>query len=150
MAEILEVRLREKLREEQSGTYGIWVWATTQKYPDNEYSVFIGFGCDPERVEELTEIVFDEIEWIRRGEIEDIYLIKEREILKRSLEKSVKENNYWLTGIATALRRREDPDIMTRRKNLISRLDTKHVQEAARLSLTPDQYIRVVLYPEVP
>jgi len=148
MAEILDMRLREKVREEQGGTYDIWVWATTQKYPDNEYSVYIGFGCDPDRVEELIRVVFEEIAWIREGEIDEIYLIKEKEILRRSLEKSIKENEYWLDSIATALRRREDPGILARRKGLINQLNTELIQEAARLTLNPDQYIRVVLYPE--
>ncbi len=148
MAEILDTRLREKVREEQSGTYGIWVYSTTQKYPDNEYTVYIGFGCDPDRVEELTKTVFEAIEWIRTGEIDEIYLTKEKEILRRSLEKSRKENGYWLNEIALALRRKEDPGVLNRRERLIEQLDVDLIREAARRTLTQDEYIRVVLYPE--
>ena len=148
MAEILEMRLREKVREEQGGTYGIWVQASTQKYPDNEYSVYIGFGCDPDRVEELTRTVFEEITWIKEGKIDDIYLTKQKEISRRSLEKALKENRYWLDGIAVALRRREDPATMTGKEDLINRLDIELIQETARSFLNTDQYIRVVLYPE--
>lgn len=148
MAEILEMRLREKVREEQGGTYGIWVRASAQKYPDNEYTVYIGFGCDPGRVEELTRTVFEEITWIKEGKIDDIYLTKQKEISRRSLEKALKENRYWLNGIAAALRRREDPAAMTGREDLINRLDIDLIQEAAKSSLNTDQYIRVVLYPE--
>jgi zinc protease len=147
MAEILDTRLREKVREEQSGTYGIWVYATTQKYPDNEYTVYIGFGCDPDRVEELTNTVFEAIEWIRTGVIDEIYLTKEKEILRRSLEKSSKENGYWLNQIALALRRSEDPGVLNRRERLIEQLDADIIRDAARLTLTQDEYIRVVLYP---
>jgi zinc protease len=138
---------REKVREEQSGTYGIWVYATTQKYPDNEYTVYIGFGCDPDRVEELTNTVFEAIEWIRTGVIDEIYLTKEKEILRRSLEKSSKENGYWLNQIALALRRSEDPGVLNRRERLIEQLDADIIRDAARLTLTQDEYIRVVLYP---
>jgi zinc protease len=147
MAEILDMRLRETVREEASGTYGIWVWATTQKNPDNEYTVYIGFGCDPERVEDLTAIVFEQIEWISSGKIEEIYLTKEREILKLNLEKSQRENKYWLNNMATQLRRGEDPGILLKRKELIDQLTSEIVQETARLTLDPEQYIRVVLYP---
>jgi zinc protease len=148
MAEILDTRLREKVREEQSGTYGIWVYATTQKYPDNEYTVYIGFGCDPDRVEELTQTVFEAIEWIRTGEIDEIYLTKEKQILMRSLEKSRKENEYWLGEIALALRRSEDPGFLNRRVRLIEQIDAGIIRDAARLTLSQDEYIRVVLYPE--
>jgi len=148
MAEVLDMRLREKVREEQSGTYGIWVFASTQKYPDNEYSVYIGFGCDPNRVEELTEAVFHEIDWIRKGAIDDIYLQKTKNLLLGDLEKAQKENEYWLNGIATALRQRQDLATIAMRENLIMSLDAETISEAARRALTPDQYIRVVLYPE--
>ena len=148
MGEVLDMRLREKVREEQSGTYGIWVWASTRKFPDNEYTVYIGFGCDPDRVEELTDAVFDEIDWIRKGEIDGIYLTKVREIFKRGLEKALKENSYWLNSMALALRRGEDPGTILRREAMINRLAADIIGEAARSFLTPDQYIRVVLYPE--
>jgi zinc protease len=148
MGEVLDMRLREKVREEQSGSYDTWVWATTQKYPDNEYTVYIGFGCDPDRVEELTRAVFKEIDWIREGKIDDIYITKEREILKRGLEKSLKENKYWLESIATALRRNEDPRIILKREELIDKLNAERLRDAAVLSLNPERYIRVVLYPE--
>jgi zinc protease len=148
MAEVLDMRLREKVREEQSGTYGIWVFSSTQKYPDNEYSVYIGFGCDPDRVEELTETVFHEIDWMRKGDIDDTYLQKTRNLLLGDLEKAQKENEYWLNGITTALRRRQDLSTIAMREILIRSLDAETVSEAARRALTPDQYIRVVLYPE--
>lgn len=147
MSEILDMRLRETVREGASGTYGIWVWATTQKFPDNEYTVYIGFGCDPERVEDLTGIVFEQIEWIRSGRIDEIYLTKEREILKLNLEKSQRENKYWLNSITTLLRRGENPGVLLKRKELIDQITSEIIQETARLTLDPDQYIRVVLYP---
>ncbi|HEB30604.1 MAG TPA: insulinase family protein [Spirochaetes bacterium] len=148
MGEVLDIRLREKVREEQSGTYGIWVWASTRKYPDNEYTVYIGFGCDPDRVEELTDVVFKEIDWIREGEIDSMYLTKVKEIFKRGLEKSLKENGYWLKSMALALRRGEDPGIIVKRAALIDRLDADIIGKAARSFLTPGRYIRVVLYPQ--
>jgi zinc protease len=148
LAEVLDMRLREKVREEQSGTYGIWVFSSTQKYPDNEYSVYIGFGCDPDRVDELTEVVFQEIDWIRKGAIDDIYLQKTRKLLIGDLEKAQKENEYWLNSIATTLRRNQDLSTIAMREKLIRSLDAETISDAARRALTPDQYIRVVLYPE--
>jgi zinc protease len=136
------------VREEQSGTYGIWVFSSTQKYPDNEYSVYIGFGCDPDRVEELTEVVFQEIDWIREGDIDESYIQKTKNLLLGDLEKARKENVYWLNGIATALRRRQDLSTIVEREKLIRDLDGRAIGEAARRALSPDQYIRVVLYPQ--
>jgi zinc protease len=148
MSEVLDMRLREKVREEQSGTYGIWVFSTTQKYPDNEYSVYIGFGCDPDRVEELTEVVFQEIDWIREGNIDESYIQKTKKLLLGDLEKAQKENAYWLNSIAAALRRGLDLSTIAQREKLIQELNAGDIGEAARRALIPEQYIRVVLYPQ--
>ncbi|KKK73347.1 hypothetical protein LCGC14_2894730, partial [marine sediment metagenome] len=81
-------------------------------------------------------------------EIDSMYLTKVKEIFKRGLEKSLKENGYWLKSMALALRRGEDPGIIVKRAALIDRLDADIIGKAARSFLTPGRYIRVVLYPQ--
>jgi len=149
LAELLDIRIREKVREEKGGAYTTWVWAGTQKYPDQEYYIYMGFGCAPERVEELTDAVFREIGWVINGEIEENYIIKVREILKRELEKSMRENEWWIEEIATSLRMDEPlEDIIKNKNDVLQKIDSNFLKEIARLTLKPDQYIRVVLLPE--
>jgi zinc protease len=59
---LLQSKLRERVREELGGTYGVGVTPGYTVIPRQEYSFSIQFACDPKRVGELTKVVFDEIE----------------------------------------------------------------------------------------
>jgi len=149
LAELLDIRIREKVREEKGGAYSTWVWGITQRYPDEEYYIYIGFGCDPERVEELTGAVFREIGWVRYEQIEESYITKVREMLKRDLEKAMKENGWWIEEIATSLRRDEPlEDLIKKYEEALQKIDAGFLKEMAELTINPHQYIRVALFPE--
>ena len=53
------------------------------------------FGSDPERVEELTEAVFQDINSLKNEGTTDEYLAKITETHRRSRETNLKENSYW-------------------------------------------------------
>lgn len=147
-ADILEIRLREQLREELSGTYSATVSASAQKYPDQEFQVGIDFGCDPARVEELTQAVFREIAWMRDGTVDESYLAKEREALRRGREESVRDNGFWLSSIASSLMNGEDPADVLGFNDRVRALDAEKIRRAARSYFTPARYVQVVLSPE--
>ncbi|HEX9895924.1 MAG TPA: insulinase family protein, partial [Gemmatimonadales bacterium] len=67
LASVLDIRLREVLREALGGTYGVSVSGTPTRLPRQEYSFSIGFGSAPERVDELVKAVFAEIDSIRKN-----------------------------------------------------------------------------------
>jgi zinc protease len=61
-ADVLNILLREKIREELGGTYGVNCAYGASQRPDEEYSFSVQFGADPERMEELTQVIFQEID----------------------------------------------------------------------------------------
>ena len=65
--EMLGIRLRERVREQLSGTYSISVNTSGSSLPDDEYQVSIIFGSDPNRTEELLAEVLAEVNWLREG-----------------------------------------------------------------------------------
>ena len=65
MAQALEIRLRESLREDLGGTYSVSASAGYSKIPREEYTINIAFGCSPDRTEELVKGVFKEIEQLK-------------------------------------------------------------------------------------
>ena len=64
--DVLRIRLREVLREEMGGTYGVGVGASTSRYPEQRYSIRISFGCAPDSVEQLTRAVFAQIDSLKQ------------------------------------------------------------------------------------
>ena len=42
---VMEIKLREIMREDMGGTYGVWMWTVPEHYPTEEYEFNITFGC---------------------------------------------------------------------------------------------------------
>ena len=148
LAGILESRLNEVLREQQGGTYSVGVFSSASKNPRGERRVFIGFGCDPGRVEDLSGRMFAEIKRIQENGPEQGFVQKQKEIMRRNLDLAAKTNGYWAEGIATALRRIEDPQSLLRRADVVASLDAASIAAVARSSLPSGRYVRVVLQPK--
>ncbi len=146
--EILGIRLRERVREALGGTYSINVnTAGTQTLPDPEYRVYVLFGSDPDRVEELRDEVFDQIDWLQMGG-EQKYLDTAKELFRTNREEDLRENNFWLNQIRIAARRGESFDQIVAFDELLEALTLEQVAAAAERYLTDDRYVRVVLLPE--
>src|SRR4029079_19154015 len=67
MAKVLEIRLRESLREDLGGIYSVSASAGYSQISRAEYSVTIDFGCSPDRTDELVKSVFKEIEQLKEN-----------------------------------------------------------------------------------
>ncbi len=147
---VLETRLTDVLREQQGGTYSVAVFSSASKNPRGERRVFVGFGCEPARVEELSGLMLAEIRRIAEEGPDEAAVAKQKEVMRRNLELAGRTNGYWADGIATALRRLEDPATLLLRRQLVDSLDARSLTETARRGLPADRYIRVVLYPAAP
>ena len=145
--EILGTRLRERVREALGGTYAIGVSASINAIPDPEYLLYVLFGSDPARVDELTAEVAVEVAWLRDGG-EQSYLDTVKEQLRTSREVRLRENGFWLNQIEAALQRGESLDEITRFDERLEALTLEDVAAAARRYLLDERYIHVVLLPE--
>ena len=67
--ELLNIRLREVLREEKGGTYGASAGGSCTNIPYDHYSVSVDFGSAPERVDELVAAVFKVFDEIKAGTV---------------------------------------------------------------------------------
>ena len=148
MAEVLQIKLREVLREDLGGTYGVGVGASGSHYPDEEYSISISFGSDPERVEELTGVVFTQIDSLKNFGTTDIYADKVKEMRKRQREVGLKENGFWVNSLQSTDFNGVDPRLLLQYPELVDGLTLETVQQAAQQYFDMDNYVRVVLYPE--
>ncbi|HEX7243316.1 MAG TPA: insulinase family protein [Longimicrobiaceae bacterium] len=148
MAQVLELRLRDVLREDLGGTYGVAVGASAVRDPKPQYSVGIGFGTSPERVEELTRVVFAQVDTLRtRGpRAEDLQKVKEAG--RRARETDLRDNAWWTSQISNYLNYGWDlREILTSPERL-ARLDAAAVREAARRYLDVSNHVQVTLLPE--
>ena len=58
----MEIKLREIMREDMGGTYGVWMWTDPIHYPEEKYEFNIMFGSAPGNVDTLTQALFTQID----------------------------------------------------------------------------------------
>ena len=144
---VLETQLRELLREDLGGTYGVTVSASTSWIPDEEFTFAIGFGSDPERAEDLSDAVFSEIERLKTSgpPAEDVESVKAT--LLRDFESSTANNSFWASQIVFQYRLGEDPREVLTYETVVESLDVDTLQAASRTYLDVENYVHVSLYP---
>ena len=148
LRELLDIRLREVLREDKGGTYGVSVSASCNHVPYERANVLISFGSAPERTDELTAAVFAVIDSIKAGAVSDSNLVKIREIALREHEVSLTQNESWLGAMADADEDGRDQRDFLRTPQLVKQVTRLQLRDAARLYLRKEQYARFTLLPE--
>jgi zinc protease len=148
LAELLNIKLREALRENMGGTYGVSVSPGASRDPLPSYRFTIGFGSAPERLEALTAAALAQIDSVKRFGTTPEYLNKVKEAALRSRETAIKQNGYWLSQIATFDQNGWPLAGIPDGDKLISALTVDDLQRAAAKYLRTDNYVRVSLYPE--
>jgi zinc protease len=147
-ADVLDIMLREVLREELSGTYGASVDATPRKQPVGQYGVRVSFGTDPERLDELTAAAFVLIDSLSAHGASPDNLAKVKETLRRERETDLRDNGFWLSAITTYDRYGQDLALIVAYDELVAGLTGERIGAAARRYLRPDRYVQVSLLPE--
>jgi zinc protease len=147
LASVLRIKLREALREEKGGTYGVSVGASPIHYPREEYRFIIAFGCAPERVDELVKNTFEQIDSVKNYGVADSYITKVKETEWREREVSLKENGFWLSALEFCLSNDIDPKQILAYNELVSALNSGIVKDAARTYLNTEKYVKFILLP---
>jgi len=149
LKEVLEIRLLQRLREDESGVYSPGVFANTAKLPQQRYSFVIQFGCAPQNVDKLIASTLDEISKLKTGGPPQENVDKWRAEEKTSFAPQLKTNDFWLGYINGQLQNNEDPDEVNHYNALLDKVTTAGLKEMAAKYLSGDNYIRLVLKPEV-
>ncbi len=148
MAEILQTRLLDTIREDLGGTYSISANAGYRKIPIPDYSISIQFGCDPQRTDSLIARVLQEIEQFKANGPTEKQVNDEREALMRDFETNVKQNGYLLTQISLKYQFGEDPATLWNIPEYYKKIDGPMIQQAARTYLEGKNRVTVLLFPE--
>ncbi|MBC8146325.1 MAG: insulinase family protein [bacterium] len=147
-AGILEIMLREALREEKGGTYGVGVNAIPVEHPRGWYSMLVSFGCAPERVVELVAEAFAQIDTLKTRGPTAVDLAKVRESARRENEVSMRDNRFWLNQIQFHVMHDESLDGIVTGSNEFEKVTAEQIRDAARKYLDGKNRVKVVLVPE--
>ena len=148
LAELLNIKLREALRENLGGTYGVTVGASASKDPVPAFSFSIGFGSAPERLDALTTAALSQIDSVKQFGTTAEYLTKVKQAALRSRETALKQNNYWLAQISAFDQNGWELATIPDADKFINALSAEDIRRAAVQYLRTDNYVRVSLFPE--
>lgn len=148
LADVLRIRLRETLREDLSGTYGVTVRGSATPHPVPQYQFTIGFGTDPHRLDELVTVVFQEIDDLRTNGPLEVDLGKVREMQFRARETELRENSFWLNQLLVYDQYGWDIGQIPAVPARAQALDAELIRDTARRYLDPANVIQVSLLPE--
>jgi zinc protease len=108
LSRVLQIRLREVMREDMGGVYGVQVGASLSREPTQRRHLEISFGCDPANIEALKTAALVEIRAIAKAGIGADYLTKVTEQMRREHEVNLKSNSWWRGRLRTAYYFHED------------------------------------------
>ena len=146
-ASVLQIRLREILREDLGGTYTVSA-EYGNALPEKGYgTISVGFGSAPESAERLTGEVLAEITRLRAEgpSPEDCAKVREQE--RQQLELALKQNDYWLDSLQTLHVLGLDPLSILERDERIETATPDNVGDAMRKYLPLDRYTIARLLP---
>lgn len=147
---VLDIMLREELREKLGGVYSASAYGFVQELPDPATLAFVGFGAEPGRVAELVDATFAQIDDLRSNGPSAANLEKVIAQQLSANEEQLESNAFWLTNLRDYVIYGDADELipLTGFAALVDGLTAEQVQAAAQEFLNPDRYIDVTLYPE--
>ncbi|ADB41364.1 M16 family metallopeptidase [Spirosoma linguale] len=147
LAEVLEIKLIEKLREEESGVYGVSASAAYAKYPVPRYTFRINFGCAPENVEKLIAKTQELINNLKEKGALATDIAKFKAETRRETEVQLKDNQFWLGYLQNQYYNGDAPDEVLHEDEQLAKVTVESTKAAANQYLSSN-LIRLVLMPE--
>jgi zinc protease len=148
VAEVLQTRLREVLREQLGGTYSVGVGYSNTAPQTGYGTTQIQFGSSPENVDKLVAAVLDEVDKLRRDgpTASEVNNVKQAE--KNDLAAAVTQNGFWLNSLQSAHVMGRDPRMIPRQVERTDALTEQNIHAAAQKYLPAARYTVLSLLPE--
>ncbi len=149
LVKLLSTKLREKIREEKGGTYGVQVYPNASKYPKEQYQITISFGCAPEKAEELMAAALKEVEDVIQSGTDDKNLVKIKETFLRERETDLKENRFWLNYVSASYYNGLDLMELKQYNDWVKALTTKDLKKMAKKYIKKANLLKFTLKPNM-
>ncbi|MDR3123819.1 MAG: insulinase family protein [Treponema sp.] len=150
MVELIELRLREKIREEMGASYGVTVYCNQHNYPSRRYAGLIYFGCEPARAEELADLAIRELRTLGETPAREEDLVKLREGFSRRRETALKTNEFWQGALIANILRGGGNVAYSRSETVLAGLTAETMQRLVRRYFNVENYVTGILLPEDP
>lgn len=147
LGDLLNFRLREEIREDAGGTYGVGAggWRFRDPRPRSFMQVF--FGMDPDRAEELIGRTLEVIEEVRREPAAEEYVQRIKAQQRESYRRNLRENSFWLSSLEFSVQHGRDLATIPDFPELIEALTAEDIRAAAERYLREESRFQLLLLP---
>jgi len=132
LSNLLNITLRENLREDKGGVYGVGIWPALEKINEGRFQMHVSFACAPENTDKLIAAVIEEVNKVKQSGCNPTNLTKIKETLIKEREVQLKDNGFWMQYILFADINQEklsDLDVYTQWVNALKGEDFKRLAE---------------------
>ncbi|MEO6133114.1 MAG: insulinase family protein, partial [Saprospiraceae bacterium] len=150
LVELARIKLREELREEEGGVYGVSVSGGQSKYPINQYSINISFNADPPKTNDLVNAAKEVIAKMKQS-IDPADIAKVTETQRQGRIKDLQQNQFWMSNFINSWINGTDLAQQVQMQKLeerISHLNKDVLLKAARKYFNNKEVISLVMYPD--
>jgi len=144
---VLEIALRDVLREELGQTYGVSVNLSQPLPQRGEGHIEVRFGAAPENVVGMTARVVEEIKKLQDNLPSEDLTNRAKESARRGYETALKTNEYWLGRLQTITMYNRNPTEILTRNDRISAITPAVLQDTFRRYFPLNRTTTVVLLP---
>ena len=150
MLAYLRIKLREALREDLGGVYGVRVSGGGSKKPRQQYGITISFNADPPMADTLINAAKSVIQQALDEGPGDLDMTKVKETQKQGRIKDLKENRFWQRSIGREHEDEKDFDgiLLEALEAKIAGLTAAQIKAAVGQYFDYSNYIEIVMDPE--
>jgi zinc protease len=145
---VLEIALRDMLREELGQTYTVSVGLAQALPQRGDGHIQVTFGAAPENIQAMADRVLQEVRRLQEeGPSEDL-TSRAKETARRGYETALRQNPYWLQRLRTVHMLERDPGEILTRVDRINTVTPAVVQDTFRKYFPLDRHTVITLVPE--
>lgn len=148
IADILTIRVIEKIREEMGAIYGAGFYGSFEKFPVGSYNIMTQMPTGPESVTAILKETDKEITKLKTAgpEAKDLEKVKIAIVERR--KEQLKTNNYWAAKLQQIKVLGYDTDRFLNFDKELNKISANDIKAAANIFLSGKNHYTAVLNPE--
>ena len=147
LAQLLEIRLIEELREEAGASYSPNAYAYSPRlFPDYGY-MSVSLEVAPDDIEAVRETIKSVIAEFTRGDFDDALFARAMTPTLERIETSLESNSYWLTVIEAAQSHQRSLQYHRSRQDTYQNMTVESLKPLAASIFDPEKNITVQILP---
>lgn len=147
LKEVLQLRLTERLREEEGGVYSPTVSVSYSKYPVQSFTLIVSFDCSPANVNKLVQLAQSEIEMLKEKGVQPEDVQKYLASRRRQWQTMQVDNEFWFSFLTNTYMENESTGKVLTYIPELERVTPSSLQKAALEHFDSTNVIKFFLLP---